>query len=222
MSRFYQALREASCAGSAGSGEIPQPESPAGDSFAGPPHRSGVDQGRPKGQRFSLEEELTAATAAPPGGPFPVSSKAKLDHHARVIPNTVDQSVVERYRRLRTKLIQQQAAKPFHSLMVTSPGPQEGKTVTVLNLGLSCAMLPDFKVLVVDGDIRRGSLGKWLGADDNRGLSNLIDGSVGLDEVVLKCDDLPVHFMARGNSPASAAELLNSPHLSACIQKLSE
>jgi capsular exopolysaccharide synthesis family protein len=134
----------------------------------------------------------------------------------------VDQAIVEHYRRLRTKLIQQQSAKPFRSLMVTSASPQEGKTVTVLNLGLSCAMLPDFKVLVVDGDIRRGTLGKWLCADENRGLSNLIDGSAGLNEVILKNDEIPVHFMARGNSPVSAAELLNSPHLKACIQKLSE
>ena len=61
-----------------------------------------------------------------------------------------------------------------------------------------------------------------LCADENRGLSNLIDGSAGLNEVILKNDELPVHFMARGNSPVSAAELLNSPHLSACIQKMSE
>jgi capsular exopolysaccharide synthesis family protein len=222
MSRFYQALREASRAGTLGPGEAPNPERPPGNSFAGSTAGPGVDQSQQKSQNFSLEEELGAATATPQRGPFRISSKAKLDHHARLIPNSSDQAIVEHYRRLRTKLIQQQAAKPFHSLMVTSASPQEGKTVTVLNLGLSCAMLPDFKVLVVDGDLRRGSLGKWLGADDNRGLSNLIDGSAGLDEVVLRSDDLPLHFMARGNSQVPAAELLNSPQLGFCMQKVSE
>src|SRR5262249_46544171 len=158
-------------------------------------------QAPPQAHARLLEEELAAASASPKRGLFWSSTKAKLDQHARVIPNAVDQAVVEHYRRLRTKLIQQQTTQPFRSLVVTSASPQEGKTVTVLNLGLSCAMLPDFKVLVVDGDVRRGSLGKWLGVDDNRGLSNLIDGSAGLDEVVLKTDDLPVYFMARGNSP---------------------
>jgi len=222
MSRFYQALREASRAGTAGAGDVPKPERPVGNSLGNSPAAPRADQAPPKTQSLSLEEELAAATAAPQRGLFRISSKAKLDQHARVIPNAVDQAVVEHYRRLRTKVMQQQAAKPFHSVMVTSAGPQEGKTVTVLNLGLSFAMLPDFKVLVVDGDIRRGSLGKWLGADDNRGLSNLVDGSAGLDEVVLKNDDLAVHFMSRGNSPVSAAELLHSPHLGHCIQKMSE
>jgi capsular exopolysaccharide synthesis family protein len=182
----------------------------------------GSNQAPPQAQARSLEEELAATTVAPQRGLFSINTKAKLDQHARVIPNAVDQAVVEHYRRLRTKLIQQQTAKPFRSVMITSAGPQEGKTVTVLNLGLSCAMLPDFKVLVVDGDIRRGSLGKWFGVDDNRGLSNLIDGSAGLNEVILKADDLPLHFMARGNSPVSAAELLNSSYLGNCIQKISE
>jgi protein-tyrosine kinase len=221
MSRFYQALREASRAGSMRPGEIPPTDRPGRSSIADPPAGSGIDQDQSK-EKFSPEEELAAVTAAPQRSPFQTSSKAKLDHHARVIPNAVDQAVVEQYRRLRTKLIQQQSAEPFRSLLVTSASPQEGKTVTVLNLGLSFAMLPDFKVLVVDGDLRRGSLGKWLGADESRGLGNLIDGSAGLDEVILKNDDLPVHFTTCGNSPVSAAELLNSPHLSTCIQKMSE
>jgi capsular exopolysaccharide synthesis family protein len=81
-------------------------------------------------------------------------------------------------------------------------------------------MLPDFKVLVVDGDIRRGGLGKWLGVDEYRGLSNLVDGSASLEDVVLKNDDLPVHFMARGNSSVPAGELLHSPQLSNCFQRM--
>jgi capsular exopolysaccharide synthesis family protein len=222
MSRFYQALREASRAGMLGEGEIPGSGRPGGNPVSDDQAGAGVDQASAKPQGRFLEEELGETTRAPQSGLSRMSPKAKLDHHARAIPNAVDQGIVEHYRRLRTKLIQQREVKPFRSLMVTSASPQEGKTVTVLNLGLSFAMLPDFKVLVVDGDIRRGTLGKWLDADENRGFSNLIDGSAGLNDVILKNDELPVHFMARGNSPVSAAELLNSPHLRASIQKVSE
>jgi capsular exopolysaccharide synthesis family protein len=224
MSRFYQALREANRAGTVGAGEIPSVERPGGNSLADDYVRAAkIGQAAPKPQAHSQEEELAAAGAAlPERGLFPISSKAKLDHHARVIPNAVDQAVVEHYRRLRTKLVQQQEAKPFRTLMVTSASPQEGKTVTVLNLGLSFAMLPDFKVLVVDGDIRRGSMGKWLGADENWGLSNVIDGSADLEEVVLKNDDLPVYFIPRGNSRVPPAELLHSPGLRNCFQSMSE
>ena len=118
--------------------------------------------------------------------------------------------VVEHYRRLRTKLLQQHAEQPFKSLLVASPSPQEGKTVTALNLALSFSMLPDFKVLIVDGDLRRGTVGKLLGVDDHPGLSNMIEGTATLDDVVLQCRDVPLHFLLRGNSKLPAAELLHS------------
>lgn len=126
---------------------------------------------------------------------------AALDVRARVIPYATDSSIVEHYRRLRTKILQKRDEKPFRTLLVTSANPQEGKTVTVLNLGLSLAMLPSFKVLVVDADLRRGSLGSWLGVPASQpGLSNLVDGSAKLEDVVLKSASIPMHFMVRGNS----------------------
>jgi capsular exopolysaccharide synthesis family protein len=135
-----------------------------------------------------------------PTVPFKAESGARLDQNARLIPFALDSTVVEHYRLLRTKILQQQEAKPFRTLVVTSASPQEGKTVTVLNLGLSFATLPSFRVLVVDGDMRRGTLGSWLGmGNDQPGLSNLLDGSARLEDVVLKSDQVPMHFMLRGN-----------------------
>ena len=146
-----------------------------------------------------------------------------LDRRARVIPNAVDSVVVEHYRRLRTKLIQQHSIKPFRSLMITSPNPQEGKTVTTMNLALSFAMLPSFRVAVVDGDLRRGRLGKWLSVDDTQpGLSNLIDGSVGLDDVVFRCEEIPIHFIVAGRSTVPPAELLNSQDFGKQLRRLTE
>jgi protein-tyrosine kinase len=127
--------------------------------------------------------------------------KVVLDKRARLLPHITDSRIVERYRMLRTKIMQERSKEQFKTLVVTSPNPQEGKTVTALNLALSFATLPDFKVLVVDGDMRRGTLGSWLGVDDNRsGLSNLIDGSAQLEDVVLRSTDLPMDFILRGNS----------------------
>jgi len=127
--------------------------------------------------------------------------KVTLDLKARLIPHTVNPAVVERYRMLRTKIMQERGKKPFRSLVVASASPREGKTVTVLNLALSFATLPSFKILVVDGDMRRGNLGDWLGIDHDRpGLSNLIDGSAQLGEVILKSEELPLDVIVRGNT----------------------
>jgi len=156
--------------------------------------------------------------------PAPISAakfqKTVLDKRARLIPHIVDSGIVERYRMLRVKIMQERERAPFRSLLVASPNPQEGKTVTVMNLALSFATLPGFKVLVVDGDMRRGTLGSWLGVDDNRaGLSNLIDGSATLEDVVLESPDLPMHFILRGNSQAHDLE---SSHYAGSFQKMAE
>jgi capsular exopolysaccharide synthesis family protein len=148
------------------------------------------------------------------------TTDARLDHSARLIPYAIDSAVVEHYRRLRAKILQQQEAKPFRTLVVTSAGPQEGKTVTVLNLGLSFSTLPSFRVLVIDGDMRRGTLGNWLGVSpDQPGLSNLFEGSATLHDVVLKSDRIPVHFMVRGNAQVHD---LHPSHFANHFRKLGE
>lgn len=167
-----------------------------------------------------LEVDLTAPAPAPASKVAGIFQKTVLDRRARLIPHIADAGVVERYRMLRVKIMQERERAPFRSLLVASPNPQEGKTVTVLNLALSFATLPTFKVLVVDGDMRRGTLGSWLGVDDNRaGLSNLIDGSATLEDVVLESPDLPMHFILRGNSQAHDLE---SSHYAASFQKMAE
>jgi capsular exopolysaccharide synthesis family protein len=148
------------------------------------------------------------------------TTKVSIDKKARVIPNIADHVVVEHYRRLRTKLMQQNEADPFRTLLVTSANPQEGKTVTALNLALSFSMLPSFRVAVVDGDLRRGSLGQWVGMDQRPGLSDAIEGTVPLPDVIFKSNDVPVHFVLRGTSKKPAAELLHSPQLATQMESL--
>jgi len=149
-----------------------------------------------------------------------IPATTALDKKARLIPNVADPIVVERYRMLRTKIVQEREKKPFRSLVIASPNPQEGKTVTVLNLALSFGMLPSFRVLLVDGDMRRGTLGEYLGANDNQpGLSNLLDGSAQLEDVVLKSNDFPMHFMVRGNSLVPD---LQASHFSGHFRRMAE
>lgn len=232
MSRFYDALREANrshqnpeeasadaewmalgmnaiqppaATGDAeGSGSAPPPAAPAGGGWAA--------AAQEVLQSFGLTRNAVVGTSA----------TVTMDQRARLLPHAVDSLVVEHYRRLRAKILQEQERQPFRTLMVTSPGPQDGKTVTVLNLGLNFAMLPSFKVLVIDGDLRRGSLGDWLGVSDHPGLSNLVEGSASLDDVILKSGETSMHFMVRGNSTVPPGELLHSPRLTEQFRQIAE
>jgi protein-tyrosine kinase len=145
-----------------------------------------------------------------------------VDRRTPLMPHTMDSSIVEQYRKLRTKIQQQHAAKPIRSLLIASPNPGEGKTVTVMNLALSFAMLPDFKVLVIDGDLRKNTVGKWLGTEKLPGLSNLIEGSAQPEEVIFKSETFPLYVMVAGTSVKPAAELLTSQRLPDLIRRMSE
>lgn len=244
MSRFYEALTEASR-------QREQPNDPGKSSPAKPfsPHEFDLPTvpplppGAAFGEVDPAEDAFAAGpAAAPPQGDravlepagtrtsgqttqaaeFGVVAKMTLDPRARILPQVIDPAIVEHYGMLRTKILQLQPGRPFRTILVASPSPRDGKTVTVLNLAFSFAMLPSFKVLIVDGDMRKGSLAKWMGVDDRLGLSNLLDGSAKLEDVVLASDDQPLCVVPRGTSQASAAELLNSPELGSHFRRMGE
>ena len=161
----------------------------------------------------SVETFAAVETPEPVGTPVHTVAST-VDSHLRLLPYATDPTVVEAYRRLRTKILQRKEELGFGSLMIASGNPREGKTLTTLNLALSFGMLPSFRVLVVDGDVRKGTIGEWLGIDTNLpGLSNLIDGSATVDDVLLRSDEIPMQVVLPGNSPIAPAELLNSPRL---------
>ncbi len=215
MSRFYDILKEANrhpspiAEGDSGRNGKTSPDAPAA---CVTPVTYAAANGIP--------EPPPVWRHAPKNGA--VAVHASLDRKARLLPHVADTVVVEHYRRLRTKLLQERENKPFRVLMVGSPNPQEGKTVTAFNLALSFAMLPACKVLLVDGDLRKGSLGKWLTVTGMPGLSDLIEGTSGMHDVILKSDELPIHFILRGNSKISAPELLNSARLKECFHEMGQ
>lgn len=170
----------------------------------------------------AIEELLAGTGIAVDEAPAGVKTAAALDSKIPVIPYALESSVVEHYRRLRTKLLQQSASKPYRSLLIASASPEEGKTLTVLNLALTYAMLPSFKVLVVDGDMRQGGLGKCLGLDGRPGLGNLIDGSITERDAVLDCSEIGLHVVVRGTSRTPPGELLQSPQLQRLMRRWEE
>lgn len=224
MSRFFETLKEVSRSQLV-------PKASALDEKAGESETSDLN-----GLRVPLIPELPPpvqampelphtdidAAAPPPDEALGKFIRVNLDKKVPLIPHTLDKSIVEQYRRLRTKIQQQQLTEPIRTLLIASPGPGEGKTVTTINLGLSFAMLPSTRVLVIDGDLRKGTVGRWLGVADAPGFSNVIDGSERLEDAVFKAEDLPLYFMFSGTSQKPAAELLNSPALPETMRRLTE
>lgn len=224
MSRFYDVLKEASRS---------QPGDGKPDRTIRKTAHDSLEESTQANQPVtpltqSISEMITPlACESEPKGATPWQNgadagRALLDRNARLIPNAAELSIVEHYRRLRTKLLQENEVRPFRLLMIASLNPREGKTLTAMNLALSFAMLPSCKVLIIDGDLRKGTLSKWLSADNRLGLGNLIDGTAEIENVVVACDNIPMQCLPRGHSKAPAGELLNSSRLKSYLQQMAE
>jgi succinoglycan biosynthesis transport protein ExoP len=110
-----------------------------------------------------------------------------------------------------------------HSVAVTSPGPGEGKTTVVANMGLILALIGR-RVLVVDGDLRRPRLHQLFSLDVNCGLSTLLQqGEISqqaLDTVVQETAVPELSVLTSGPSSVSSANLLYSREFPELLQKL--
>src|SRR5712664_2392045 len=76
-----------------------------------------------------------------------------------------DSFAADQYRTLRYTVERLRKEGGLHVLAMSSPTPGDGKTITTLNLAGALAQNPDSRVLVVDADLRRPSVARYLGFD---------------------------------------------------------
>ncbi len=118
--------------------------------------------------------------------------------------------VAESFRRLRTSLFFASPEKPLKSILVTSAEPSEGKTTIVANLALTYAQLGK-KTLIVDGDLRRGALHKFIGGEKSPGLTEFLTEESKFDSVIAKTNIDDLSFVGCGLHSPNPAELLSTP-----------
>jgi capsular exopolysaccharide synthesis family protein len=135
--------------------------------------------------------------------------------------NDPNSAVSEAYRSLSTALQFSTGSGLPRSITVTSAGPGEGKSATVLGISRHFAQT-GFKVLLVDADLRKPSLHTRLELNNNLGLSNYLTGSSLPPEVIQKTDQPNLMFMASGPLPPNAADLLSGTRIFSLISLGSE
>jgi non-specific protein-tyrosine kinase len=145
------------------------------------------------------------------------ASRAKVPH-ALVRPTSL---YAEAFRGLRTSLQFSNIALIPKTVLFTSTYPQEGKTSTVSNLGVVMAQTGK-RVLLVDADLRQGNLHELFDLPNQRGLSDLLAGSLLPDESWLLNTAVPnLKILPRGSDPDTPSELLSSEHMSKVLTHLS-
>ena len=128
--------------------------------------------------------------------------------------------IAESFRTLRTSVLLSTAPRPPQTILVTSSQPGEGKTSTSLNLALSLAQRGG-QVLIVDGDLRKASIGHALSLTERKGLSGVLTGAHKLEETLIRIESLSnLWVLAAGPHPPNPAELLSSPTMEQLLKDL--
>jgi capsular exopolysaccharide synthesis family protein len=138
----------------------------------------------------------------------------------RIITSSTDPAAVAPYRVLRTKVLQHMAAKNWSTLAITSPRGNEGKTVTAVNLAISIAREINYTVLLVDLDLRRPSVHRYMGLDPTHGIVDHLLDDIPLSGILCN-PSIDGFCVAPGReSVENSSELLSSPRLARLIQEL--
>ena len=126
---------------------------------------------------------------------------------------------VESLRSLRTALQFAMLDAASNVVLITGPTPGIGKSFTSINFAAVLGAA-DKKVLVIDADLRKGHLNQYFGQSRERGLSEVLIGTVPVADAVRRNVAPNVDFLPTGTMPPNPAELLTSPATQARLQQL--
>jgi capsular exopolysaccharide synthesis family protein len=129
--------------------------------------------------------------------------------------------IAETFRTLRTNLEFASVDEPLKTILVSSPGPSEGKTTVATNLAAAMAQA-NKRVILLEGDLRRPRVHKAMGMPNQMGLSEVFRGQLDIRDVARysKVKDLAV--ITSGSLPPNPAELLGSSRMGQIISRLEE
>lgn len=130
-----------------------------------------------------------------------------------------DSTFAESYRSLRTALLLSGPLASLKSLIITSPLPNEGKSVTISNLAVSLAQM-EKKVLLMDADLRRPKQHRIFNLKNHDGLSNYLTMGLELNKLIKTTLVPSLYFINSGPVPPNPAELLGSERMKALLDRL--
>ena len=136
--------------------------------------------------------------------------------------------IAEEFRIIKRPLIQdafnrsEGHARNSNLIMVTSALAGEGKTFCSINLAMSIAMEMDHTVLLIDADVARPTMPRYLGIKSEQGLMDvLLNDNVDLTDVIMRTNIEKLSVLLAGRKSLRSTELLASQSMSNLLTDIS-
>jgi capsular exopolysaccharide synthesis family protein len=159
--------------------------------------------------RLKTPQDLKTHLGVPFLGLIPAVSRNK-DTANPLLTEVGLGSFSEAFKTVRTNVLFSSADDGLRTLVVTSAGPGEGKSICSANIAITLAQAGQ-RVLLADADMRRPRVHEIFDIRDEPGLSNLLTGNAKASEAIQKSSIPGLWLMPAGHIPPNPAELLGSP-----------
>ncbi len=139
-----------------------------------------------------------------------------------IIPVCYGNPVADRFKILRTKVLNRMVEEGKNTLLITSANPGEGKTLTAINLAISISHEMDRTTLLVDSDLRKPSIHSYFGFEVTPGLSDYLKKRAELSDLLISPGIDKLVILPGGKPLTNSAEFLGSPRMEALVREMKE
>jgi polysaccharide biosynthesis transport protein len=127
---------------------------------------------------------------------------------------------LESFRSLSTNLKFLGSDTSIRSFVISSSIPSEGKSTVSCHLAQAAAAM-DQRVLLIDADLRRPQVHRWIGIENNEGLSNILATGLDVEEAIIKVSQWEnLSVITAGEIPPDPTRLLSSQKMYALMERL--
>lgn len=154
---------------------------------------------------------------------FRVDEPVQLDSPYLVSAREPGSPISEEYKKLKSFILKiTQSDKFLNTIMVSSSVKSEGKTITALNLAITLADEYDHTVLLVDADLRQPSIHKFLGIENQIGLSDCLMNGASVSDAMIKTGIGKLVVLPSGSEVPNPVEVLSSNRMKELVKELKD
>ena len=212
MSRIEKAIEIAARKRSEAEQTTPPP-------ISSPVEQKEVRQGTPPPISSPVEQE-EVRQGTPPSSP---KVMIQYNNPYLVTANQQNSPASEQYRKLKSLIVKlSKMGELDRAMMVTSPVAGEGKTLTSINLAITMAQEFDHTVLLIEADVRKPSVLKYLGLESQPGLTECVLDGLDVNEVLIKTGIGSLTIMPSGRKVENPVELFSSNRMDAILTEIKQ